>query len=766
MEDLVFYKNMFDQVPMGILIGDEGKFDYVNNSFVQMFGYSDKGELIGKSIELIYPPQVRAEQIKRGDNRRSGLSEPRSYDTVGIKKDGTEFPINIMVSSYELNGKIELIGFFTDISEHLLTQNRLISTYDQYQALFNSAPQGIVLLKDAIIQLVNPQLVKIFGYSDPHELLGMGIEMINSPEVTEELIERSLKRQRGEEVPAVYETWGQRKDASVFPIVIKAERIKLDDGFGVLAYIEDISAEIGTRDDVISNEFRFRSIFNNASIGIVLADLDGFMVQSNPKFQDLVGYTSDELRTMKFAEITYDEDVDYNLNLWETLVRGDTSGYVVKKHYIHKDGTLLPVNISVSAIKNGGGAIDYTIALIEDMRDETLLKETQEELKRKEEQLYRAQKMEAIARISGGIAHDINNMLTGILGYISLIEAGDLDNIADYTEGIKRIVTQSADMSSRLLTFSRQRISRPEVVDLNMVIKDMEVMIKQLITPIKLDLVLDPSTRPIYMDLNHLHQILMNLVINAKDAMPRGGHLEICTRSLSTLSHSAPDAIRFLGSDVNMQTPFTELTIKDRGVGIDNEGLSQIFEPFFTTKEQGTGLGLATVYGIVRENHGIIDIASKVGDGTKFTIYFPTPNIEVEDVPQTVTASETSIPMKPLSILLVDDNEDVRRVLNLTMQQMNLSVHTAENGENALAKLKELGGQVDLILTDMVMPGIMGDELAKSVNREYPNIKILIMTGYHQQSDVFQKLEHLPFTVLEKPFDQEKLKQTIIQLFV
>lgn len=766
MQDSSFYEILFDQIPLGILIGKEGNFVYVNNSFMEMFGYSSKDELIGKSIEIIYPRRIREAQGKKGENRFAGIDEDLNYDTVGLKKDETEFPINIIVSQIEINGSMELVGYYSDITDRINTQNQVKTSSAQYQALFNSAPQGIIVLQDGIIKLVNTQLLHTFGYHNAEDLIEESIKFITAPEVSEHLYQRSLNRQKGEKEPNIYETLGIRRNGKIFPMQIKVDRIKLESEYGVIAYVEDITERKAFQEELIANEKRFRSIFSNASLGIVLADTEGQMIQSNQKFQDIVGYSTDELREIQFMDITHKDDVDKNTTLWNTILDGETDRYIYQKRYIRKDGTIIPVNISVSAIKNTQGSIVYSIALIEDATDAHLLKETQLQLKSKEEQLLRAQKMESIARISGGIAHDINNMLTGILGYISLIELGEGEDAPEYIEGIKRIVDQSAEMSSRLLTFSRQRINRPEIMDLNKIIQDMEKMIGQLLAPrISFNLFLDNKIRPIYMDINHFQQIVMNMVLNAKDAMPEGGTLTIQTIHNPQLRLPHSDDIRYFSTEVNQSSPFAELTISDTGIGIDEEGLSQIFEPFYTTKEHGTGLGLATVYGVIEENHGIIDIASQEGKGTSFSIFFPVPNIEAghqSDQSEVTIISDEAL--KSQKIVLVDDNDDVRNVLNLIMRQMNLEVYSVANSQEALVQIEHLGGDIDLLLTDMVMPGMMGDELAKQVNRLYPRIKIVIMTGYHQQNMVFEKLEHLPFTILEKPFDHLKLKEVIRQI--
>ncbi|MBL7716962.1 MAG: response regulator [Bdellovibrionales bacterium] len=380
-----------------------------------------------------------------------------------------------------------------------------------------------------------------------------------------------------------------------------------------------------------------------------------------------------------------------------------------------------------------------------------------------ESQVYQLQKMEAVSRLAGGMAHDFNNVLS-VIG----IHAEELSKMIQGREGeaallaeIQSAVEKSTQLTRQLLTFSRSKVLELNVIDVNQVISNFLKMLESLVgAQIKIVLKLGTKLDPVKIDTVHLEQVIMNLAVNARDAMPSGGTLTIETSNaeldqnyVSQHLDSAPGS-------------YVRISVSDTGTGMSSEVQSRIFDPFFTTKEpgKGTGLGLSTVYGIVKQHHGSIWVYSEPGRGTKFTFFLP----RASKVRQAETA--TSIPSMKSSLngsetlLLVDDNEALRNIMSQLLKQAGYDVHTAENGEDALRLLSELKKPIHMVITDVVMPGISGPELAKILRDRSPQTRFLFLSGHIAQT--FEDVPEMKMknAFLEKPFSAEILKRRIREI--
>ena len=389
------------------------------------------------------------------------------------------------------------------------------------------------------------------------------------------------------------------------------------------------------------------------------------------------------------------------------------------------------------------------------------LKREISERQRIEEELRQAQKMEAIGRLAGGVAHDFNNILTAIIGNCDLIlRRLDPDDklYTDITQ-ILRSGERAATLTRQLLTFSRQQVLQPVVLNLSTVVANMEDMLQRLIDEtIVQSTILEPELSNIKADPGQIEQVIMNLVINARDAMPEGGQLTIETTNITL------DEVYANQHNQLKAGPYVLLKISDTGVGIDAETESRIFEPFFTTKKDGTGLGLATVYGIINQSGGHIDVQSRPGQGTTFSIYLPQVS---EDVPNVQSDPQDNFPaIQPaLTILLAEDETVVREMTSRTLNWRGYNVLEAANGDEALRIAKQHDGPIHLLLTDVVMPGGMsGSQLAQRVVQHYPDIKVLYTSGYTDDSIVRFGVQALEHAFLQKPFTPAILLDKIYQV--
>jgi len=422
------------------------------------------------------------------------------------------------------------------------------------------------------------------------------------------------------------------------------------------------------------------------------------------------------------------------------LLTGTEEAKDVELEWKRQDGTPITVRCSGRSINDENGAPAYFEVFAEDVTEKRVL----------ERQLRMAQKMEAIGRLSGGIAHDFNNILGVIIGYSRVLGKALSTNTAlrEHALEIEKAGQRAASLTKQLLAFSRQQVLTPAVLNLNTLASDMEKMLPRLLgEDIEVSLALDPELGNVKADQSQIEQVIMNLAVNARDAMPMGGKLKIQTGNVEldqayTWNHP--------GSKVGS---YVMLTVTDTGTGMDAGTLTHIFEPFFTTKERGkgTGLGLATVYGVVKQSNGYIWVDSAPGKGTSFQIYLPqhvgqlVVDAPITDSREKLRGSET--------ILLVEDADPLRKLAQTFLEGGGFRVLSAENGEKALELATRFGGKFDLLLTDVVMPGMNGRVLAEQLFSRQPGMKVLYMSGYtdsfiagHGVLDPKTHLLHKPFT--------------------
>ena len=501
----------------------------------------------------------------------------------------------------------------------------------------------------------------------------------------------------------------------------------------------DVSERKRTEEALRRLETGFRSVVEDAPYGIYRASTAGRFQQVNPALQKMLGYElTEELLAKDLPSEIFRHAGEYQ-RLIELFTRTQEIKDI-EMEWERKDATLITVLCSGRRVNDESGALAHFEVFVEDVTEKRVL----------EKQLRMAQKMEAIGRLSGGIAHDFNNLLGVIIGYSRVLkrELGASNPLSEHALEIEKAGQRAASLTKQLLAFSRQQVLTPAVLNLNSLASDMEKMLPQLLgEDIEVTLVLDPLLGNVRADQSQIEQVIMNLAVNARDAMPMGGKLKI-----ETANADLDDAYTRLhpGSKVGS---FVLLAVTDTGMGMDAVTLTHIFEPFFTTKERGkgTGLGLATVYGIVKQSNGYTGVDSSPGKGTSFQIYLPRyagqPAVdEVKpDSPDMIRGSET--------ILLAEDSEPLRKLVKTYLDSAGFRVFSAESGEAALELSTRIGVTLDLLLTDVVMPGMNGRALAEHLLSRQPGMKVLYMSGYtdtfiagHGVLDPGMHLLHKPFT--------------------
>jgi len=496
------------------------------------------------------------------------------------------------------------------------------------------------------------------------------------------------------------------------------------------------------------SETSFRSVVGDAPYGIFQADLTGKLLMVNPALEKMLGYKSqDELLMVNLASGIYRHPAEHQ-KINDLFLRNQHFKDI-EVEWKRKDGTFITVRCSGWTVKHESSA--HIEVFAEDVTERRVL----------ERQLRMAQKMEAVGRLSGGIAHDFNNLLGVIIGYIQVMKRNLVPGQPsyEYAEEIEKAGQRAVSLTRQLLAFSRQQVLEPVILNLNTLVSDMEKMLSRLIgEDIQLNLILDPVIGQVKADPGQIEQVVMNLAVNARDAMPDGGKLTIQTADAEI---DVAFASEHPGS---VPGQYVALAVTDTGTGMDPEIQAQIFEPFFTTKgrDKGTGLGLATVYGVVKQSNGYITVDSEKGKGTSFKIYLPrieqpiatrTKSIQT---PLTVGGSET--------ILLVEDAEPLRILAQLFLKENGYHVLTAADGSEAQQVAAEFTGPIHLLLTDVVMPGINGRVLAERLAPSHPAMKVLYMSGYTDSfiagHGVLDEGTHL----LHKPITEEALMRKVREL--
>jgi PAS domain S-box-containing protein len=493
-------------------------------------------------------------------------------------------------------------------------------------------------------------------------------------------------------------------------------------------------------------EERFRTMFESAPTATMLFAIGGEVIAANRSALSLFGYEEDEAKLAHFATIGHPDDSDEGVRLHQELIRGDRDSYRREAPFLTSDGRTVLTHLAIALVRDADGKPDFTIAMAEDVT----------ERKQLEEQLRQSQKLEAIGRLAGGVAHDFNNMLTAIGGYtaFALEHAEDGSPLRADLDEIRKATDRATLLTRQLLAFSRKQVLTPELLNLNGIVVELQSMLRPLIgEDIVLTTQLDPALGPIEADPGQLHQVVMNLVVNARDAMPEGGDLTIETANADVLE---------LGDGAIEPGRYVTLTVRDGGEGIDEETLGQIFEPFFTTKDssKGTGLGLATVYGIVKQSGGYVEVESEVGIGSAFTIYLRRVDDgrqhRAEPVP-VAAPIESSPPEVAKRVLVVEDEEVVRGLVRQVLEGQGYVVLVAQDGQDAI----ELAARntIDVLLTDLTMPNVGGRELAERLRETQPGLKVVYMSGYVE--DGLTGVLPPATSFLGKPFTFSELTETV-----
>ena len=746
------FREIVESAPDAMVIADsEGCIQLVNAETEKLFGYT-REELLGQAVEMLVPEDVRSTHRK---HLAGYLAEPRvraagqGLEPHGQRKDGSVFPVEIRLSPLHTKEGILVSSVIRDVTERKRAErererllHRTNKRVKELRCMYGVAES---IRKRETLEQVCEDVVALIPPGWHYPEITRGRIRFDDQEFVSQPFEETEWRQSADIVIG-------GKPRGTVEVFYLEECPELDEGpflkeeHDLVDGIARTLSEAMEHEKVRKERERLMSAIEHGADIVVVTDPEGTIQYVNPAFEKITGYTRKEAigqnpRILKSGE----QDDAFYKELWDTLTRGETwSGQLVNKR---KDGTLFTEEATISPVCDSAGKIINYIGVKRDVTEQRIL----------EEQLIQAQRMETVGRLAGGVAHDFNNMLSVILGSAELVMTRDDldDSMLRRLQLIKEAAERSAEITSQLLAFSRKQVIEPRVVKLNPLIEDMGEMLGRLLGE-DIDILSVPE-KEIWntkADPGQIHQIVANLCINARDAMPKGGKLTIETANVTI------DEAYCRGHAGFVPGRFVMLAVSDNGIGMDRETLSHIFEPFFTTKDEGrgTGLGLATVHGIVKQHNGFINVYSELGQGTTFKLYFPQ---SVEEAEEAEKAVETPKPIEAVWILLVEDEEMVRNLAEMMLEEMGHRVLVAGTPKEALALCEEGGMDIDLLLSDVVMPQMSGKELKELIEALRPGIKTLFMSGYTTniiaRHGVLEKGTHF----IQKPFSMNELARKV-----
>ncbi len=556
-----------------------------------------------------------------------------------------------------------------------------------------------------------------------------------------------------------YETAFRARDGGWVPISSSMSVLRGAGGaiVGTLGVVKDISERQQVEEALRESEARFRSAFEDAAVGMALQGADGRYLRVNRALCDMLGYADADLLTFTYSAITHPDDRSRDVECDRALLAEERHAFQMEKRYVHRHGHAVWVLATISPLRASDGSRHF-LAQVQDITERKRGEQMRTDL---EAQLRQAQKMEAVGRLAGGVAHDFNNLLTVIQGRSQLLlqRIPPDEPMRRHLDLIDKTAQRAASLTRQLLAFSRKQILQPRVLDLNIVVAGMERMLRRLIgEDIALDRVIGAALGSVRADPGQLEQVILNLAVNARDAMPQGGRLTLETGNVDV---DVPRGDRRGGVPSGL---YVRLAVIDTGVGMNAETQAHLFEPFFTTKEpgKGTGLGLATVYGITTQSGGFIDVISAPGRGTRVELYLP--RIQTAPEPVDGDLAPRNIRRGSETILLVEDEDLVREFTREILELCGYTVLEARHPGEALLMGERHEGPLHLMVTDVVMPRMNGRELADRLAPLRPHMRVLYVSGYTADAIAQHGVLESGRAFLPKPFTADALAQKVREL--
>ena len=648
-----------------------------------------------------------------------------------------------------------LEGFVSDVTERKQVEEALRRSGDYFRALIETAAEVFAVGNaDGTLRYVSPALQRLLGMP-PAERTGRSFfELVHPDDLVE--VHENFSRLLREPGVLVHTEVRLRHRMGGWRVVEVAARNLLDDPAvgGIVYNARDVTARRESEEALRRGERQFRSLIEMGQDVITVLEGDGDVRFTSPAVERVLGYGRRELEKTYLFELVHPDDVPQVLDVFDLAIRTPGLPQWLELRMRHRDGAWRTMESIVTSLLHDAAVGGIVV----NSRDVTERKEAEEALRLSQQQFLQAQKMDAVGRLAGGVAHDFNNLLTAIRGNaeLLLLDLAPRDPAREEVEEIRRAADRAAGLTRQLLAFSRRQVLLPRMLDLNTVVTDMEKMLRRLIgEDVELVTRLEAGVGSIRADPGQIEQVILNLAVNARDAMPSGGQLMVET-SNSRLDEELKKTFPYV-----IPGPYVMLAVSDTGHGMDKETRERAFEPFFTTKPagRGTGLGLSTVYGIVKQSGGFIWIYSEVGRGTTVRMYFPP-----VEVPESHAASDepAAAPTDGAeTVLLAEDEEPVRKLASRVLRRSGYTVLEATDGEDAVRVAEAFSGPIHLLLSDVVMPRMGGRDLAAKLLASRPDLRVLYMSGYTEEAVARHGVLDPGTAFLEKPFTADGLRARV-----
>ena len=618
---------------------------------------------------------------------------------------------------------------------------------EMFEIISEQTLLGIVILQHNVIKYANAAWSEITGYSieemcgwEPNQFIGRV-----HPEDRNYLVEQIKKKLSGDsDYKSRYDWRLITKGGDTRWIAMYSRSTVFQANSAIFATMIDITERKKAVQALEENEKKYRFLIDNATDAIFIAQ-DERVKFLNPESVQMTGYTEEELLTMPFLNLIHPDDQAMVAERYLKRLRGETLESTYSFRVVTKTGEQLWGQLNTALINWQGRPA--TLNIVRDITQQ----------KQMEERLLQAQKMESIGTLAGGIAHDFNNILMGIQGRASLMltEVDDSSYHYEHLKSIEELVKNAAQLTGQLLGFARKGKYQAVPSDLNKILDNCAEMFGRTKKEIVIKKKFEPNLSPVEVDRRQIEQVMLNLFVNAWQAMPGGGELYLQTDNVTfDETYSNPHEVK--------QGPYVRISVTDTGVGMDGTTMEKIFDPFFTTKEmgRGTGLGLASAYGIVKNHGGVINVYSEKGIGTTFNVYLPV----TEKVVLQETQTTTDIISGTGKVLLVDDEQIIIEVGKRILEKIGYAVFVAQSGAEAIAIIEEKGDEVDLVVLDLVMPGMGGGEVFDRIKKLQPSLKILLSSGYSVNGEATEILNRGCDGFIQKPFNITVLSQKIKEL--
>ncbi|MEW6140961.1 MAG: PAS domain S-box protein [Thermodesulfobacteriota bacterium] len=745
------YRDLFEQASDLMYIHDiRGNYQRVNAAVEQILGYTPEEFLKLNFRDIIAPGHLPAVEEHFRRKVDGELDKTGPYEVLVLSSSGNLVWLEVTSRIIRRDGKpVAIQGIGRDITERKRIEEDLRQSEAKYRTIFENSPLGLFHFDaEGTITACNDNFVQIIG-SSREKLVGLNTMRDLKDQAMIAAISEALSGRIGH-----YEGYYSSVTAD------KTTPTKCDFGpligednsvIGGIGIVEDITSRKKTETALRQSEEKYRTILETIVDGYYEVDLEGRLILLNDAMEEMLGQSREELIARDCRTFLDMDDIDRVFQAFNTVQRTGKPNPGVSARMVRTDGSHRDVTISIALTRDSRGAPSGFRGIIRDITERKAL----------EEQLRQAAKMQAIGQLAGGIAHDFNNLLTAIIGYCAILMQQALpgDPHIEKLAQIDRAAKRAADLTQQLLAYGRKQVLQAKHMDLNATIRDIGTMLRRIIgETIVIETSLDPELQIVHADPSQLEQIILNLAVNARDAMAGGGTLRIETWN-AFVDETHPDH----GAEIP-SGDYVVLTVTDNGTGMDSKVLPRIFDPFFTTKEKGvgTGLGLSTVYGIVKQHQGHITVRSKPGVGTTFRVYLPAADAEQADRHH-ATIEEQPEPTGSETVLVVEDEEVVRDLTCESLSLLGYRPLPCADPAEALATAEDYEGTIHVLLTDVVLPQMDGRSLYNELVKLHPNVQVLYMSGYTEDFIVHRGILDPEVRFLQKPFTVTQLAKSIAQ---